>query len=69
MVIFPDLSEGMVEQVQVADEITVTLRVASQTACTGYLGYPFPKKRVNNRSTCSFFCHLHIRQVLSKILT
>jgi hypothetical protein len=37
MVIFPDLSEGMVEQVQVADEITVTLRVASQVASTGVL--------------------------------
>ena len=26
-----------------------------------------PKKSVNNRSTCSFFCHLHFRQVLRKI--
>ena len=34
MVIFPDLSDVMVERVQIADEITVTLYAASQTtAC------------------------------------
>jgi transposase len=53
MVIFPDLSDGMVEQVQVADEITVTLRAASQTAacpCCGTVA-----KRVQSRYTR----HLH----------
>jgi transposase len=53
MVIFPDLSDGMVEQVQVADEITVTLRAASQTAacpCCGTVA-----QRVQSRYTR----HLH----------
>lgn len=53
MVIFPDLSDGIVEQVQVADEITVTLRAASQTAtcpCCGIVA-----KRVQSRYTR----HLH----------
>ncbi len=30
-------------------------RLALPDGCTGYLGYPFQKKSVNNRSTCSFF--------------
>src|SRR5436190_2573514 len=53
MVIFPELSDGMVEQVQIADEITVTLRAVSPTAacpCCGTVG-----KRVHSRYTR----HLH----------
>lgn len=53
MVIFPDLSDGIVEQVQVADEISVTLRAASQTAacpCCGTVA-----KRVQSR----YIRHLH----------
>ncbi len=38
MVILPDLSDGIVEQVQVADEISVTLRAASQTAACACCG-------------------------------
>jgi hypothetical protein len=30
-------------------------RLCPTKGCTGYLGYPFQKKSVNNRSTCSFF--------------
>jgi hypothetical protein len=31
MVIFPEFSDGMVEQIQMADEITVTLRATSDS--------------------------------------
>jgi len=53
MVIFPDLSDVMVERVQIADEITVTLFAASQTAacpCCGTVA-----TRVQSRYTR----HLH----------
>jgi transposase len=54
MVIFPDLSDGMVEQVQIADdEITVTLRAASPTATCPCCGTA--AKRVQSRYTR----HLH----------
>jgi transposase len=53
MVIFPELSDGMVEQVQIANEITVTLQAVSPTApcpCCGTVA-----KRVHSRYTR----HLH----------
>jgi transposase len=53
LVIFPELSDGMVEQVQIADESTVTLRAVSPTApcpCCGTVA-----NRVHSRYTL----HLH----------
>ena len=53
MVIFPEFSDGMVEQVQITDEITVTLRATAPTApcpCCGTVA-----KRVHSRYTR----HLH----------
>jgi transposase len=52
-VIFPDLSDAMVEQVQIADEITVTLRAASQTAACPWCATV--AKRVQSR----YIRHLH----------
>jgi hypothetical protein len=63
MIIFPELSDGMVEQVQIADEITVTLRATSPTApcpATGTVAKreANPKRgkteRLLERGTCWF---------------
>jgi transposase len=53
MVIFPEFSDGMVEQIQMADEITVTLRATSPTAPCPCCGTE--AKRVHSRYTR----HLH----------
>ena len=53
MVIFPEFSDAMVEQVQIADEITVTLRATSPTALCPCCGTE--TKRVQSRYTR----HLH----------
>jgi transposase len=53
MVIFPEFSDGMVEQIQMDDEITVTLRATSPTAPCPCCGTE--AKRVYSRHTR----HLH----------
>ena len=55
MVIFPEFSDGMVEQIQMADEITVTLRATSTSPIAPCPCCGTEAKRVHSRYTR----HLH----------
>jgi transposase len=47
MIIIPDIPDVLIEQVEVADEITLTLRITSPTACCSSCGTP--SSRVQSR--------------------